>query len=305
MVTQSINFKAYSYFVACVEHKSIHAAAEACHISQPALSRAIQKLESDLGVQILERRPRGVTPTPYGDVLFRYAKLVERQLKQATIEIDAMRGKIKGMVSVGVIPTASNFISHLSQIVTSTHPELILRLTADSTSGLLPSLTQGDIDYAVVLSLSESIPGLEFIPLLKTHTNLVVRNGHPLLDEIKLTLETLYKYPWVMGKFPAQHRERVSRTFLDAGIPPPQPSIEVNSIAYFSDIIRNTDHIGIASTALTKNPGWGRNITSLDFDFGFPEEIIGLAFRSNTVSFPGADIIKSIIIQEASKVLTN
>lgn len=276
----------------------MHAAAAASFISQPALSKAIQKLEEELGVQLLERRPRGVVPTAYGEVLFRYAKLVEAQLRQATSEIDAMRGQARGTISLGVIPSSSYISSRLAELVTNEHPGLSLKLIADSTTGLLPALADGEIDFALVLSMTGSLPGLVFEPLMRTHTTLVVRKTHPLLGLEKVGLEDLLAYPWMMARFPAEHRACVNRTYLNAGMVPPQPAIEINSIAYFGEALRRTDLIGLASIALINNQTWGEDLVSFEFDFGFPEEIIGLAYREKTVFLPGAATIRDIIRRE-------
>ena len=95
------------YFIACVEHKTMHSAADAVSVSQPALSKAIRSLEAELGVILLDREPRGVVPTPFGDTLFRYAKMIDAEMRRAVFEIDAMRGVTRGTVVVGVIPTMS------------------------------------------------------------------------------------------------------------------------------------------------------------------------------------------------------
>ncbi len=86
------------YFIACVEQKTIHAAAEAVHVSQPALSKAIHNLETDLGVTLLDRLPRGVVPTPFGETLFRYAKMMDNEMRRVLAEMDAMKGVTRGTI---------------------------------------------------------------------------------------------------------------------------------------------------------------------------------------------------------------
>ncbi len=74
------------YFVACVENRTMHAASRAVNVSQPALSKAIANLEDQLGVALLDRQPRGVTPTPYGQTLFRYAKMIDSEMRRAVAQ---------------------------------------------------------------------------------------------------------------------------------------------------------------------------------------------------------------------------
>src|ERR1700760_4817973 len=112
------------YFVACVESRTMHAAAQAVHVSQPALSKAIANLEHELGVALLDRHPRGVAPTPYGDTLFRYAKMIDSEMRRAVAEIDAQRGMTRGTIVIGVIPTMSALMGKVAQTVMVRHPGL-------------------------------------------------------------------------------------------------------------------------------------------------------------------------------------
>ena len=88
------------YFIACVEHRTMHAAASVVNISQPALSKAIRNLETDLGVTLLDRQPRGVVATPFGETLFRYAKMVDNEMRRAVAEIGraSCRERVYGLV---------------------------------------------------------------------------------------------------------------------------------------------------------------------------------------------------------------
>ena len=90
------------HLVAAVDQGTLRAAAEACHISQPGLSMSLQRLETFLGVELLERRPRGVVPTAYGTALYAHAKIVLAHLRHAEGEIERLRGDGAGELRVGV-----------------------------------------------------------------------------------------------------------------------------------------------------------------------------------------------------------
>ena len=68
------------YFLATVESRSFGKAAEKLHVTQPALSKAVRRLELSLGVRLLDRLPRGVSPTIYGEALAAHADLIEGEL---------------------------------------------------------------------------------------------------------------------------------------------------------------------------------------------------------------------------------
>ncbi|WP_436643319.1 LysR family transcriptional regulator [Microbaculum sp. FT89] len=80
------------YFLAVYESHGISAAADDLRISQPALTKSIQKLEADVGARLFERRPGGVVPTRYADILARRVRLMDIEYRHAIAEIEAARG---------------------------------------------------------------------------------------------------------------------------------------------------------------------------------------------------------------------
>lgn len=280
------------YFVACVEHRTMHAAAAAAHVSQPALSKAIANLETGLGVRLLDRRPRGVVPTPYGDALFRYAKMIDSEMRRAVAEIDAMRGMTRGTIAVGVIPTMCAMMADVAGEVLATHPGLKLRLRVGFSAELTTALREGEVDIALILPPPEGAPvGLTFDPLLRTGPVVVAREGHPLAGRKGLSLRDLATVPWLIPDYPASHREIVNRAFLDAGVPPPVSAIEVSTVVFFDSLIRQTDLVTIVPAALLDTPERGARLVALDIDFQFPPEEVGMAYRENSTLLPGARVV--------------
>ena len=280
------------YFVACVEHRTMHAAAAAAHVSQPALSKAINQLEIGLGVRLLDRRPRGVVPTPYGETLFRYAKMIDSELRRATAEIDAMRGMTRGTVVVGVIPTMCAIMADVAREVLATRPGLKLKLRVGFSAELTAALREGEVDIALLLPPPGGAPaGLAFEPLVRTGPVVVVREGHPLASRQALSLRELAAFPWLIPDYPANHRAIVHRAFIDAGVPPPASVIEVSTVVFFDSLIRQTDLVTIVPAALLGTPDRGTPLVALDIDFQFPAEEVGMAYRENSTLLPGARVV--------------
>lgn len=289
------------YFVACVENKTMHAAAEAVHVSQPALSKAIGNLEAQLGVRLLDRRPRGVIATPYGETLFRYAKMIDSEVRRAVAEIDAMRGMTRGLIVVGVIPTMSGVMADVAREVMDTLPGLKLKLKIAFSAELTAALFDGELDFALLL-LPEDLPplGLTFEPLVRTGPRVAVREGHPLAARQGLTLSDLASFPWLIPDYPPSHRAIVNRAFLDAGIPPPTAAIEASTVIFFDSVIRTTDLVTIVPSTLFSARDTG--LVALDVDFAFPLEQVGLAFREGSTLLPGARKTMAIIRQQCESL---
>lgn len=276
----------------------MHAAAGAVHISQPALSKAIASLEAQMGVSLLDRGPRGVTPTPFGETLFRYAKMIDSELRRAVAEIDAMRGMTRGTIVIGVIPTMTSVVGQVARLVMDLHPGLKLKLRVAFSAELTPALLEGELDFALLLLPSDSPPlGLAFEPLLQTGPVVVVREDHPLTHSNPLSLKDLAKFPWLFPDYPASHREIVQRAFIDAGVPPPTAALDVSTVIFFDALIRETDLVTVAPATLLNARDGIAGLVALETDFVFPREQVGLAFRDHTTLLPGARVVMGLVRQ--------
>lgn len=290
-----MNTRFLRYFVACVENHTMLAAAEAVHISQPALSKAIATLEQELGVALLDRHPRGVVPTPFGRTLFRYAKMIDADMRRAVAEIDAQRGMTRGTIVVGVIPTMTEMMGQVAQSVMRLHPGLRLKLRVAFSSELARALLDGELDFAILLiPAEERSPGLAFDPLLRTGPVVVVRKDHPLTGQSRSSLKELADHRWLIPDFPASHRAIVHRAFLDAGLPPPTAVIEVSTIVFFDSLILHSDFVTVAPATLLSARA-GSALVALDTDFVFPPEEVGLAYRENSTLLPGARAVMDLV----------
>jgi DNA-binding transcriptional LysR family regulator len=291
------------YFVACVEHKTMHAAAATAHVSQPALSKAISNLEAELGVRLLDRRPRGVVPTPFGLTLFRYAKMIDSEMRRAIAEIDAMRGMTRGTIVVGVIPTMSAVMADVAREVLEIHPGLKLKLRVGFSSELTVALSEGEVDIALLLLPADTAPlGLAFDPLLRTGPVVVVRQGHPLAARERLSLRELAEFPWMIPDYPPTHRAIINRAFIDAGVPPPTSAIEVSTVIFFEALVRQTDLITVAPAPLLGSRERGSELVALKTDFQFPLEEVGMAYRENSTLLPGARVVIDLVRGRCVKI---
>ena len=283
------------YFIACVEHKTMHAAASAVNVSQPALSKAIRNLETDLGVTLLDRQPRGVVPTPFGDTLFRYAKMVDNEMRRAVAEIDAMRGMTRGTIVVGVIPTMCTIMGEVARLVMERHPGLKLQLRVAFSSELRSALLEGELDIAVLLLPDSPQVGLDVQSLFSTSPAVVVRSEHPLAGRQNISMRDLAQYPWLIPDYPPSHRHIIHQAFIDAGMTPPAPTISVSTVIFFDSLIRQTDLVTVVPATLFNASDRADGLVPLHTEFPFPTESVGMAYRQNSTLLPGARRIMDLV----------
>lgn len=184
------------YFLGVAERGNFTRAAEDLAISQPALSRSIQKLEDELGQPVFERKTRSVSLTEAGVLLQSRAQQILTILEDTKAEItdDGESGRI----CVGAIPTiAPYFLPKILQQFSEEFPKATLVVQENTTDELLKSCTQGEVDLAI-LALPIPARYLEIEELFEEELLLVLPPDHPLVEKEKIRLSDVEPYPFVL-----------------------------------------------------------------------------------------------------------
>lgn len=162
-----ITLKQLRYLSALAEHRHFGRAADACSVTQPALSMQVRDLERQLGVQVVERRPGDVVLT---DIGLEVAARSEQILAAARDLIDFARhrsGVLTGRLSLGVIPTLAPYVlPRMLSALQRHYPELQIELRETQTRVLLEELARGQLD-AVMLALPLNDPDIETLGLFE------------------------------------------------------------------------------------------------------------------------------------------
>lgn len=117
------------YFVKIVEMGSFAKAARQVHISQPALSIAIRKLEAELNAPLLDRTAAGVVPTAFGQSLYENASRAIRDLSRARDALEYLRDPNNGRLTICVGPTVpGEFLMHVVFEILSEYPKFQFRV---------------------------------------------------------------------------------------------------------------------------------------------------------------------------------
>ena len=149
-------------FQLVVELESFNRAADALNMSQPALSRRIQKLEMSIGVPLLERTTRHVSPTATGQELL---PLVRRMLEEFDGSLFALRDASKqrrGLVTMACIPTAAfYFLPKVIRQFNQEYPHIRFRILDLTATDGLQAVSRGEVEFGINL-LGNSDPELEF-----------------------------------------------------------------------------------------------------------------------------------------------
>jgi len=146
-----VQFRQLRYFVKIVEAGSFSRAAASIHISQPALSKRIAELEDELGVGLLHRTARGVTPTSAGDVLYEQSVKLIRQMDDLPTLLQARQGEAQGMVCFGMSSTmAPTVTGRLVELCKTALPQVTLRFVIADSHSLREKVLANTVELAIV-----------------------------------------------------------------------------------------------------------------------------------------------------------
>ncbi|MGF1649185.1 MAG: LysR substrate-binding domain-containing protein [Hyphomicrobiaceae bacterium] len=161
----NITLKQLRYFEALARHTHFGRAADACAVTQPALSMQIKELEQTLGVALFERTARRVQLTGVGEELLDRSRDILRRVDELVDLASSAQGSLLGRLRLGVIPTVAPYL--LPSIVgrlTEHHNGLDLHVRETLTSTLITEIMDGRLDAAIV-ALPVSEPALVEVPI--------------------------------------------------------------------------------------------------------------------------------------------
>src|SRR5947209_6562105 len=143
------------YLEAIVRHEHFTRAAGELHVAQSALSHQVQALERELGIELLQRTTRSVTPTEAGALVAARARAVLREVEALRAEIDELRGLVRGQVTVGAMlfGGALDIPAILGQFI-ARYPGVELSLREGTAQRMIEMLRDGSLDLTFALELT-------------------------------------------------------------------------------------------------------------------------------------------------------
>src|SRR4051794_15765919 len=206
---------------------SFSEAAVALDFTQPAVSQHISRLESALGVRVLERSARGVGLTPAGEVLVRHASALLDAARQAEEEVRAAAGVGRAQIRVSAFPSAAaGLLPGATRELRARRPDAELALQVLENEPGLDALLAGRIDVAVLVQspLSPIVrrPGADYLPIADDELRVAVAADHPLATRASVALEELGDEPWLITEVAGTCADSnvVLNAFRDAGFEP-------------------------------------------------------------------------------------
>ena len=240
-----ISLRQLEYFLAAARHGGAARAAEALHVSQPSISKAVADLEALWGEALFVRRhAKGMDLTAAG---------MERQ-KQAQALLDSARGMLgprsgamSGLLRIGYLSTLGpRWVPLILSQLRQAHPGIDVELIDGDTETLTRKLERGELDVALQYDLGLARPRLTHVKVAQLVPYALLPWGHELAAHTSIRLEDLAQWPLVLINLP-HSREYFLSLFREAGVTP-QIAYETESLEMVRGLVANLQGVGVLTT---------------------------------------------------------
>jgi DNA-binding transcriptional LysR family regulator len=242
------NVRLLRYFLAVAEAGTFTAAAEVLHVSQPALSQQIKKLESELGFVLFERGIRHVTLTPHGKDLISSA----RQVADAAQAYQSLARSLAGgtrELSIGY-RAAHEATRAIADAFRAERPDITVTLRHYPISATHAGLDVGEVDLAV-LRLPVALTGLRTLTLYTEPRVALLPSGHPLASRTRIHLADLAGLRWITtaAQDPAwqAHAQPLAGNLVQ-----PNPAVVVDTLDEFLEAVITSRGVGLAPASASR-----------------------------------------------------
>lgn len=213
--------KRLAAFVKVVDVGSVTRAAHLLNVAQPGLSQQILSLEHEFKTRLLDRSPRGVTPTPAGQTLYRHAQRILRQMDEALTNVREADHMLKGNVSVGLTAwsRASVLAPALVEAVHEAHPGILLQVCDTFPLPFSEMVLKGRIDMAYIYG-GLSARGLEYLDCGEESFVLALPPGLAPDKSGPVDVHALSQVPLILPPDTSFQRRMVDRACSEIGEAP-------------------------------------------------------------------------------------
>ncbi|EAY0471805.1 LysR family transcriptional regulator [Salmonella enterica subsp. enterica serovar Rissen] len=283
-------------FVAVAQQGTLGRAAETLNLSQPALSKTLNELEQLTGTRLFERGRLGAQLTVPGEQFLTHAVKVLDALNTAGQALNRKEDASADVVRIGALPTAALGILpaaigrfHQQQKSTS------LQVATMNNTMLLAGLKSGEIDLGIGrMSDPELMGGLNYELLFLESLKLVVRPGHPLLQET-ITLSRVMEWPVVVSPKGTVPRQNAEALLQSQGCKMPAGCIETLSASLSRQLTVDYDYVWFVPSGAVKEDLRQATLVSLPVPTQSAGEPIGILTRVDIPLSTGAQMLIAAI----------
>ena len=218
--TKPLDWNCLHYFRVAGRLQHVTRAAEQLGLSQPALSRALARLEADLGVPLFQRAGRSVRLTRYGEAFLSRVERAFREIDEGRIELADLAGLKHGTVAIGFLRTlGAKYVPQLVRKFSMQHPGVHFVFTPNNSATLEEQLGRGELDI-IFATAPTGHSSLTYKPVANQELVVIVAESHPLAHRRRVALRELANEPFVTFKHGHAFRDLTEELCAEAGFTP-------------------------------------------------------------------------------------
>lgn len=255
------------YFLQVARLGQLGQAAANLEVTPAALSKAIRRIEQELGLPLFDRSGGRLVLTPFGDSFAERAARIKAEHDDALRHAGEVRAGRAGLLRIGAtIAVLDTVISPALARLQPRRPGLHAALTVASSDAVLEKTARGQLDASVIPAYEDAVPaGLRQVVLGADALVPIARDGHAVLRQRKVSLASLAAQAWILPRAPSAARASLDAAFAAAGVQPPTGAVEVDfSSAWCLPLVRATDLLALVPvSALAGAAGRGARIVDV------------------------------------------
>jgi DNA-binding transcriptional LysR family regulator len=283
-------------FVAVAELASFRKAADSVHLSQPALSRRIGKLEGALGVRLFDRTTRTVNLTAVGRDFAAKARGLLDELERSLLAMGEVAATRAGEVTVACVPSAAYYF--LPDVIRRYHerfPRIRLRIVDEAANTVLAAVTRGEADFGINF-IGTQDPDVDFQPILKEPFVAACRRDHPLAARRKVKWAELGAYDFMTVSKSSGNRLLIDLALADVR-ERPRWFYEVRHVSTLLGLVEAG--LGVAAVPQLAMPGAGHpTLAAVPLVEPVVTRTLGLIRRQGRTLSPAAQELYALLEAE-------
>src|SRR5215510_5494402 len=281
--------------IAVAQHGSMAKAASHLSVTQPAISQAIADLERVVGVRLVDRGPRGVELTIYGEKLLKRGADAFDALKQGLRDIEFLLDPGSGEVCIGADMSyiAGGFVATMIQRISQRHPRLAVQVIETTTSMAAPEfreLRDRKVDLVLGRMSAPIVADDLNVEPLCDESIVVVTSAHSeWANRAEIDVEDLSNAWWILAPPPNMARELVERTFRAKGLEPPRPKVTTYSMQLRLQLLTSRRYITVFTDSTVRYSADRWSLKILPIELGPRLPVVAVTLKHRTLS-PAADL---------------
>lgn len=251
-----IDLKRLHHARTLARHQNFALAAKELALSQSALSRSIQGLEDELGVQLFTRERKGTKPTSFGIKLLEHSEVITNQIRQLERDMQDLQGMRSGTLNCGAGPAVAKlFLGVTIGQFNQQYPNIDINVKLDNIPKLYAQLLAGEIEFIIGDPLYLDASHTLSISAFPRHPiYFFCREGHPLLQQTGISLKAIFQYPFAAPYMAPHYKQALIKRFDLGNIKAERFSaccdIECDNIDILESIVQHSDAISFCTLSM-------------------------------------------------------